>query len=119
MSDPNLSIQRQIQSLQFDVERIRKADTGLSAGTAFPSTPGTNLLFYRSDLGWLCYYDGTRWLTVHEYSAAFPQTAFTATSSFVIKPIRQDYAPYITRLSAQLIVLTTNSAINFWTILLR
>jgi hypothetical protein len=51
MSDPNLSIQRQIQGLQFDIERIRKADTGLSAGAAFPSTPGTNLLFYRSDLG--------------------------------------------------------------------
>lgn len=40
--------------------------TGMS-GTSFPASPATNELFYRTDLQLLFFYDGTRWLTVHEY----------------------------------------------------
>lgn len=33
MSDPNLTMQRQIQALQTDLERLRKADAGAIVGT--------------------------------------------------------------------------------------
>lgn len=44
--------------------------SGLMAlgGTSFPASPATNDLFFRTDRGLLYYYDGTRWLTVNEYT---------------------------------------------------
>lgn len=121
MSDLNLAIQRQIQGLQVDVERIRKADTGLSAGTAFPSTPGTGLLFFRSDLGLLCYYDGTRWLTVHEYDviASYLATFSGTPAASAVSALRTDYAPWFTRVVILTSVATTNNAGNFWTVTLQ
>ncbi len=46
MSDPNIIIQRQIQDLQDNLERLRKADVGGAVGTFTPqyegfTTPGT------------------------------------------------------------------------------
>ncbi len=53
-------------------------------GSAFPGSPATNDRFFRTDLGALFYYDGTRWLTVNRFftttsmqTALFP---FAATS---------------------------------------
>ena len=41
MSDPFLSMQRQIQALQDQLERLRKTDTGQSAGGFTPAFTGT------------------------------------------------------------------------------
>lgn len=127
MSDPNLLTQRQIQDLQDGHERLRKADTGASTGTSFPGAPQTNQLFFRTDLGWWCYYDGTRWLTVHETAhplaisdAANPVTYSGAGNTITARsPYRGDYSLYVTRVATVTLVATTNNATNYWTYTLR
>ena len=42
MSDPNLQMQRQIQALQDDLERLRKADAGAVAVTYTPTYSGAS-----------------------------------------------------------------------------
>ena len=105
----------------------------LGRGTAFPASadlPGglqAGDRFFRTDLGWLCSYDGTRWLTVHEYSmpleisnASTPVT-YAAAGNTVASRIayRNDYSLYITRVSTITIVATTNDGTNNWTYSLR
>lgn len=96
--------------------RAPRAEAIISgAGTSFPASPATNQLFYRTDLDWLCYYDGTRWLTVHEYAASETRTALGA-GTYVIGPLRQDYAPYVTRVARLINTGATNTGANYWTI---
>lgn len=90
------------------------------SGNAFPATPVTGTIFFRSDLGFLCYYDGTRWLTCHEFQAALFRVVFTVTASTeIIAPLYKQYAPYITRVALETFVATTNNATNFWTVTIR
>lgn len=55
-------------------------------GTSFPASPTTDDVFYRTDLGMLFYYDGTRWLSEQLHtltlsaSAALPN--FAATTAY-------------------------------------
>lgn len=102
----------------------------LGRGAAFPLTatlPGglaAGDRFFRTDLGFLCYYDGTRWLTVHEDSLALFSGGtlntlldFSATDSFAfVMRLRTDYAPYFTRCAITTRVLTTNNGANNWLI---
>lgn len=91
------------------------------AGAAFPANPFLYRPFFRTDLGWLCYWDGTRWLTVHEYSTSLGfnigtnGVGATATTNFYsqARP-RQEYAPYVTRVAAASFVATTNDGANYW-----
>lgn len=119
MSDPNLAIQRQIQELQTDLERLRKADAGESAGTTFPATPQTDQRHYRPDLGWWCFYDGTRWLTVHEYEMNMPffggvfPYAGASPATLLLTPSRND-TYYLTGARSYTLVNTTNDGANYW-----
>lgn len=57
-----------------------------TGGTSFPASPSTNDLYYRTDLGMLFYYDGSRWLCTclhtmpleHRAGVTDPITATTA-----------------------------------------
>src|SRR4051812_16129428 len=90
----------------------------LGRGTAFPTVGHDGAAvqagarFFRTDIGFACYYDGTRWLTAHEYPIPIvPVTAYTAAGSpnaTIAAQIRTDYAPYITRVATTLVVATTN-----------
>jgi hypothetical protein len=98
----------------------------LGRGTAFPVTgdlPGglrSDDRFYRTDLSWACYYDGTRWLTAHEYETALPVATTTASPvSATYSANRTDYAPYVTRAIMATNVATTNNATNYWTVNIR
>ena len=94
------------------------AGTTIAKGAANPGAPALNDLFYRTDLGLLIYYDGTRWLTVNEYGwiAASPM-GVTVTSTEISRfPIDSDYNTYLTRLAASTDVATTNTGANYWTI---
>ena len=94
------------------------------AGTSFPASPATNQLWYRTDLGWLCYYDGTRWLTVHEYGEPLSQAsnitnpktdaAYVLNQSILFNPSRSDWGIYFTRAHVFLFVSTTNNGTNYW-----
>lgn len=113
----SLDLQRQIAVIEDRLERLRKADTGMSAGTSFPASPATGLMLFRTDLGWWAYYDGTRWLTAHEYTTALPFADYSASDSFANwQRFRTDYNLYVTRVAMTTRVSTTNNGTNFWTI---
>lgn len=89
-------------------------------GVAFPTSPVTNDLFYRTDLALLCYYDGTRWLTAPEYETS-PIVGpalqpFSAGQSVGYWPKHPTYDRYITSLNLAFNVQTTNNGSNYWTI---
>lgn len=91
-------------------------------GTAFPGSPATNDLYFRTDRGLLYYYDGTRWLTVHEYEmdlALYQRNAQPyagAGATIIIAPARTDYGAMMTRAKLYLDVIGTNNGSNYWTI---
>lgn len=89
------------------------------AGMAFPTSPYTNQVFYRDDLGLLCYYDGTRWLTVAEYVLDFqPGFGITANTEGY-SAMRTTYDAYVTRVTAAYSVSTTNNGSNYWSFVVR
>jgi hypothetical protein len=92
-----------------------------SGGTSFPASPVSGDQYFRTDLGWLCYYDGTRWLTAHEFAYFFPYASgFTVDGDSGNGPrIRADYAAYITRVAISTNVATTNSGSAYWTVTLK
>ena len=45
---------------------------GTPAGTSFPGSPSTNDLFFRTDLSYLFFYDGTRWLSQQQFVVSIP-----------------------------------------------
>ncbi len=97
-------------------------DVFLGAGTAFPVLATAGPRFYRSDLGWMCFYDGTRWLTENEFSVSWPGgvgtswTAISANGNTPGIPLRTDYEPYFTRYRGLVYVDTTNDASHYWTV---
>lgn len=90
-------------------------------GTSFPASPQTGQRYFRTDLGWLCFFDGTRWLTVHEYETVLSWFQLVglpyggaAPQTLLLQPIRSDYGYYLTRAQAYIRVATTNNGSNFW-----
>lgn len=99
---------------------------GYRSGTAFPASPATGDRFWRSDLGFACFYDGTRWLTAHEYECDLQQFALNpmpyntaAVNALLVSPSRTDRSYYVTRARAYVYVNTTNNGTNFWGFQLR
>jgi len=90
-------------------------------GSSFPLGPTTNDKFYRTDLNLLCYFDGTRWLTVHEYRADFTPTNFSSTATLPATTNNYAYCSlppgqiYITLLYASTRVPGVHNAANYWT----
>lgn len=93
---------------------------GYDEGTSFPGSPSSGDKFYRTDLNWLCFYDGTRWLTVHEYLADFAnqQTLqpITTQSYFASVTLRRDYGVYLTRFHGSYYIGPTNNGSNYRTL---
>lgn len=55
---------------------------GLAAGAAFPGSPSTNDLYFRTNLGMLFQYDGTRWLSSQLFTIQMiPGAGLTATTA--------------------------------------
>lgn len=106
-------------SLFWDDTNNRLTVTGLvflGAGTSFPATPPTNGVYYRTDLGFLCYYDGTRWLTVQTFELRFPFTTNSATDSNfgTRQAMPGDYLPFIVRVDILVNTGVNNSGGNIW-----
>src|SRR5574337_1533453 len=96
---------------------------GYSEGTSFPGSPTTGQKFYRTDLYYLCYYDGTQWLTCQEFAlpismqqSVLPISATLAGIAYA--PAQTNLQPYLTTLHATTLVDTTNSGSNYWTVTL-
>ncbi len=99
----------------------------LGRGTAFP-TAGSDggalqagARFFRTDLGYLCYYDGTRWLTENEFEANLNWFGLTALpyagsgGTLILAPTRADHQLYITRAALYAFTNGTNNGTNYWT----
>jgi hypothetical protein len=98
----------------------------LVRGTAFPTIAHdggglqTGSRFFRTDLGFLCYYDGAQWLTVHEYSVLI---GYSDVLTFAIGAgnnqrrgfPRSDYKIYLTRGQIQPTTGATNNGTNYFT----
>lgn len=95
----------------------------INGGSSFPASPSTGTTYFRTDIGQLCYYDGTRWLTVNEYEwttlgvTGGGVFSFTADATYaLLTSIRRDYQPYFSRVAVVAQVATTNNGSNYWTI---
>jgi len=118
MSD--LDTQRRLRAVEQRSERLRKSDAGAFGGTSFPTGIASGFVFFRSDLGFECYYDGSQWLTTHEYTLTLSgQNTFSANGTLLVGPLRGAYSIYVTQVTAARFVSTTNNATNYWTIQIR
>lgn len=98
--------------------------TGVSAGTTNPVGPASGDLFWRTDLGYLIYYNGTRWLTVEEFvahvdatTALMPITADGHSIYYGMHGVDRDI--WLVKWFVWNTVLTTNNATNYWTVTLK
>lgn len=95
------------------------AGAGVSSGTSNPGSPSTGDLFFRTDLGLLIYYDGTRWLTVHLYHMSigrnFTDMSATSVGNFGAS-VGGAYDLWIEDILFSSRVQTTNDATHRWTL---
>jgi len=113
----------------------RDTTRDLGRGTAFPLTadiPGalqTDDRFYRTDCDFRCFYDGTRWLTLHEYNIqsqvfgpTVPGAAYyvgAAPANLGYAAPRTDFSLYMTRWVIGYISDTNQTGANYWTLKLQ
>lgn len=93
-------------------------------GVSFPSSPATDEKYYRKDLQLLCYFDGTRWLTVDEYVVAALVTnsiqPYAASNTRNLRfPRPSNFGIYLTRLSCSTFVAGTSDSTNYWSVALE
>lgn len=93
------------------------------SGTAFPASPATNDMCFRTDRGLLYYYNGTRWLTVTLYreslfqSTAQTQSGYSGDATIGYMPMwATTYDLFLEDFYASTYAGATNNATNYWTI---
>ena len=114
-----LDTQRQLAIITDHLERLRKADAGTPGGSAFPSGPTTGFTFFRTDLGFACYYDGTRWLTINEYTLTLYERTTLAAGVAHDFVVRDNYTPYYTRVLMTTSVVAPNGAGDYWSVFVQ
>ncbi len=111
--------QAKIDQLGKQTNRLASSN-GLYANTSFPAggTVATGSLAFRTDLGWLCYYNGFNWITVHEYlGQGLGSAAVTTDTVLFVK--RSDYRSYVRKIALHTLVGTTNDGANYWNVYVR
>lgn len=101
---------------------IAGAGGGVPSGTAFPSSPATDDLFYRTDRRVEYFWDGTRWLSTTLYSQTLDGDGSAAiianTQAVIPHPFFDEYAIYIEKLRIGVYNVTTTAA-NYFTFQLQ
>lgn len=96
---------------------------GVSAGTAFPGSPATDALFHRTDHDLIYTYDGTRWVTVNQYTMHVTTrtlTGLTTTSNMGTMPTLGSTADmWVEGFRCHTFVASTNSGTHYWTLELK
>lgn len=94
--------------------------SGYPEGTTFPISPALNAKFYRTDLNYLCYYDGTRWLTTQLFiseisgqTGIYPVTTSPVNITYSVIP--QIYQLYIVDFNSSFYVSNPNTGTAYWT----
>jgi hypothetical protein len=97
---------------------VDHSHTGLVGfGVSFPASPATNQVFFRQDLGVMCNWNGTYWLspaivrTMSIYSSVMPISA-NGTTTLILGLNGLIYTEYI---DIWTLVQTTNNSSNYWT----
>jgi len=94
---------------------------GIDYGNAFPGSPTIGDPFFRTDLGWLCWYTASGWLTDFEIALpALPNAGFAGSSSadgvYWYHAVRSDYPLYLTNFTCDTYIGGTNNGSNYYTI---
>ncbi len=84
------------------------------SGTIFPGSPATGSRFFRTDLGFECFWNGTYWLTVQEYAYTSVRRTITATGTYDYAALRTDYRPYFTSWCFNATSNAPMDASNYW-----
>ena len=113
-----------LRELRANDARLRQTETKetplFGSGATFPAAPATSRLFFRSDLGFWFFYDGTRWLSVHEYESSMGiATATVAGTQLSRRPLRADFSVFVTYIVVNYRVTAPNSGAAYWTIATR
>ena len=104
-------------------DHIHLSTGGISSGTSFPAQPafGNNIPFWRTDLGLMAYYDGTRWVSTTLYTVAFSDfTLISVDTDIVGAPTWSGaYDLYLYTFYWQVQTAGTHDGTKYWTLNLR
>ena len=92
---------------------------GIMSGSSFPTPSFTGQLFYRSDLEYWCFWNGSYWLTVDEYVADLILSYYSSSTWVPGQAIKSDYNIFVTKININYMVGATNNASNYWDIVTR
>lgn len=87
---------------------------GYDEGAAFPLSPGSGDKFYRTDLNMLCFFDGTRWMSVNEYSINSVGAQSESVSGTHYLGIRQDYPLFLTSVDIKTFTSPAPTGSSYW-----
>lgn len=117
-----------IEPLIREVEQLKRQFDGLKtqdrlswsamSGATNPAQPayGNNRPFFRIDLGWWIFYDGTRWLTCQEFACDLGTVGNNTVGLLAFTRIRRDYTAFVTRVAITTQVNNTNNASHYYTV---
>lgn len=98
-------------------DRTAAVEAGLPFATAHPSSVPTGYAQFRTDLGLIEYYDGTRWVTAEKWAIPLlPNRTTIAANTIWDTRVRTDYALYVEAYAISTNTAAVNNATNFWTI---
>lgn len=109
-----------------DLDNLPSLTDGVPSGTSFPGGPSTGDFFYRSDRSLLYFYDGTRWLTVQQYTipmavsdALMPRAATTTSALRGVALFTPTYDMWLESLQWAAYVGSPSSGTQYWNIALN
>lgn len=92
-------------------------------GTAFPTGAQrrTGELFYRTDIGLLCFWSGSLWLSIQHFEMRLDWNSLSGTDQFVrtVGMFNRTYPPYIGRVQVYGVFAAPQDANNLWYIVPR
>lgn len=99
---------------------IGVSGASIPKGTSFPAAPSTNDFFFRTDLGYIFYYDGIQWLTEGEFRQnIFLGINLTAiTNGNQILGVPSDLDMWVTYFSGSTYQASVDSS-HYWTFTLN
>lgn len=104
---------------RVDLARLSDVASGVPSGSSFPGSPATNSIFFRTDKGLFCFYDGTRWLSVQLFEFATSYFGAGQTASIVagnFAPLGVATNLWFVDLRWAYFVSTTHSGTQYWTL---
>jgi hypothetical protein len=107
-----------ISDVSLEKSSISIGTTHFSSGSTFPSSPASGDVFFKTDIGEWCTYDGTRWVGEIQ-TARMSQISAAAANSNADYNLMLARSIKIVRWRVNTLTLTTNNGSNFWTIRLR